>query len=57
MLFHQFLKKMRARGDYFTVTYSSKGIDFEGRVKANISTAGILDNLAESMKNDPSEEQ
>ncbi len=52
-LFHKLLRKRQARGDYFTVTYASGGIDFEGRVKTHISTEEIINRLLESAKNEP----
>ncbi len=52
-LFHKFLRKRQARGDYFTTTYSSGSIDFEGHVKAHISADEILENLLESVKHEP----
>ena len=52
-LYNRLWRKRRARGDYFTATYSSGGIDFEGRVKTHISTEDILQNLLESVKTQP----
>lgn len=51
-LYHK-LRKRQARGNYFTATYSSGSIDFEGRVKTHISAEDILDKLLESVTNKP----
>ena len=39
-LYHRWVRKRQAKGAYLTVSYSSGGIDFEGRAETgNLSTA------------------
>jgi hypothetical protein len=47
--FNRFSRKKRTKGDYFTMTYSSDGINFEGSFKTRISSEQII----ESVKNEP----
>jgi len=51
-LYHRWVRKRQAKGDYFTVTYSGGYIDFEGRVKIpnSITTDSSGDVSAKSVK-------
>lgn len=50
-LYHKFSRKKRAEGDYFIATHSKGSIDFEGRVKTNISVEETMQKFLEPTKN------
>ena len=51
-LYNRFWRKRRTRGDYFTVTYSSGNVDFEGGVKTHVSIEEIAGRLLESVRSE-----
>ena len=48
------LRRKRGEGDYFTATYSSGYVEFEGRAKTRVSTQEILKSI-EQWKSEPAE--
>jgi len=44
-LWRKLSKRRQSKGDYFTATYSTESIEFEGRIHSNISSEQILKNL------------